>query len=239
MTSVYLLTNVVQRYARRTVLDIAHLTVEAGEFLAIIGPSGAGKSTLLRLLAFLETSSEGEIRFFGRKIDASYPTLDQKRSVGMVFQQPRLLSRTVYDNVAYGLKLRGQSSERVTPMLEALGLAALAKKPARTLSGGEQQRVALARALVLRPKVLLLDEPTANLDPANVKRIESIVSAYAAETGATVVSVTHNIHQARRLAQRTALLMDGNLVEIAENDCLFERPTQPETAAFLRGDFVY
>ncbi|KPV49492.1 hypothetical protein SE17_32305, partial [Kouleothrix aurantiaca] len=123
--------------------------------------------------------------------------------------------------------------------LEQVGLAHLAAKPARTLSGGEMQRVALARALVLAPRVLLLDEPTANLDPANVLVIERAIAGLRAAGRTTVVLVTHNLFQARRLADRVALLLDGRLAELAATADFFERPQDPRAAAFVRGEMVY
>jgi tungstate transport system ATP-binding protein len=163
--------------------------------------------------------------------------------VTTVFQHPVLLNRTVAANVGFGLKLRGKDNkfidEAVIDVLGQVGLERLANAPAQTLSGGERQRVALARALVIKPKVLLLDEPTANLDPYNIKLIEQIVAETNREQGVTVVLVTHNIFQARRLAHRTALLLDGQLVEIADNDTFFDHPSDPRTAAFVKGDMIY
>jgi tungstate transport system ATP-binding protein len=120
-----------------------------------------------------------------------------------------------------------------------VGLSHLAQANARTLSGGEIQRVALARALVIEPTVLLLDEPTANLDPYNVKLIEQIITEVNREAGTTVVLVTHNVFQAKRLAHRTGLLLEGRLVEIAETATFFSAPTDPRTRAFVQGDMVY
>ena len=160
-----------------------------------------------------------------------------------VFQNPILLNRSVAANVAYGLKLRGYHrraiEQAVTEILARVGLSDLASAAARTLSGGEAQRVALARALVIRPEVLLLDEPTANLDPYNVKLIEEIVAEVNREWGTTVVLVTHNIFQAKRLAHRTALLLEGRLVEVAPTPTFFNAPADPRTLTFVRGDMVY
>ena len=164
--------------------------------------------------------------------------METRRKVTCVFQHPVLLNRSVWDNVAYGLRLRGQreTNGEVEAALEQVGLQAFARQPARRLSGGEAQRVALARALVLRPEVLLLDEPTANLDPYNVGLIEQIVRQVNQELGTTVVLVTHNVFQARRLAGRTALLLNGKLVEIAETERFFTTPGDPRTRAFLNGE---
>ncbi|MCB8944103.1 MAG: phosphate ABC transporter ATP-binding protein [Ardenticatenaceae bacterium] len=241
MTPLYTLENITQTYNGRTVLDISHLTIARGEVLAVVGPSGAGKSTLLRLLAFLEQPTNGRLTYQNRVSDGRWPDLEMRRHISMVFQRPQLLRRSVQDNVAYGLYLRGQQDEgeRITAVLQQLGLGDLHRAAAHTLSGGEMQRVALARALVLHPEVLLLDEPTANLDPYNIKLIEQIVLQANQEMNSTVVMVTHNIFQARRLAQRVALLLNGRLVEVADADTFFEAPQQTETAAFVRGDIIY
>jgi tungstate transport system ATP-binding protein len=143
--------------------------------------------------------------------------------------------------VRFGLRLRGERDARDQALaaLERVGLPGLARQPARTLSGGEAQRVALARAMVLQPDVLLLDEPTANLDPYNVSMIEKTVRGLNEEQGTTIVLVTHNVFQARRLADRVGLMMDGRLVEVAEVEAFFKSPADPRTAAFVRGEMIY
>ncbi|MCB0054786.1 MAG: ATP-binding cassette domain-containing protein, partial [Caldilinea sp.] len=171
MSVLYSLRDVTVRYGSRTVLAVNELDIHAGEVLAVVGPSGAGKSTLLRLLNFLQPPTTGAITFEGMSFSAGRDVpLAVRRRVTTVFQRPVLLKRTVESNVAYGLRLRGQrdSAADIDATLEDVGLGGLAKQPARTLSGGEAQRVALARAMILRPDALLLDEPTANLDPYNV-----------------------------------------------------------------------
>ena len=226
-------------YDGRTVLHIGTLTINRGEILAVVGPSGSGKSTLLRLLNFLEPASAGELYFDGRVAPAD-PPLATRRRVTTVFQRPQLLSRSVSANVAFGLRLRGGAADngRVRQTLERVGMTALAENTTRTLSGGERQRVALARALVLQPEVLLLDEPTANLDPYNVNLIESLIGEQHRLHNATIVLVTHNVFQARRLAQRCALLLDGELVEVAPTETFFEAPTDARVAAFVGGQMV-
>jgi len=152
-----------------------------------------------------------------------------------------LLQRSVRANLRYGPSLRGQKLPLAVEdeWLERLGLSSLADQSAPKLSAGEAQRVALARALVTQPDVLLLDEPTANLDPSNVRIIESIIQEENQRSGMTVVLVTHNIFQARRIAHRTALLWAGELIEVAETEQFFNEPAREETAAFVRGDTVY
>lgn len=239
---IYELSGVRQGYGGREVLHIDHLHVFKGEILALIGPSGAGKSTLLRLLNFLETPAAGVINFKDVPFGAGHKMpVNMLRKVTTVFQRPCLLNRSVAANVQYGLRLRGNrnSNHSVVEALDQVGLQSMARENARTLSGGEAQRVALARALVIEPEVLLLDEPTANLDPYNVGLIEQTIREHNQHQGATVVLVTHNVYQARRLAQRVALLLEGHIVEIDEVESVFESPKDPRTAAFIGGEMIY
>ncbi len=234
--------DVTKVYGDRRVLAIDQLDIMRGEVLALVGPSGVGKSTLLRLLNFLEPPTTGTIRFLDYTGNGAHAApLDMRRRITTVFQRPMLLRRSVAANVAYGLQLRGQRAveSAVQAALADVGLAGIAHQAARTLSGGEAQRVALARALILHPDALLLDEPTANLDPYNVGLIEQIVSRLNREQGMTIVLVTHNVFQAKRLAQRVALLLDGQIVESAPVADFFDAPRDPRTAAFVRGDMVY
>jgi tungstate transport system ATP-binding protein len=237
--ALYRLESVQHRYAERVVLDIGRLEIRRGETLAVIGPSGSGKSTLLRLLQFLERPSAGRLWFDGRAIDAE-PPVEVRRRVTTMFQRPLVLSRSVRANMTYGLRVRGvtERAEEIDHLLHGLGLAHLAHAPARTLSGGEIQRVAFGRALAFNPDVLLLDEPTANLDPRNVRLVEDLVRERQAQ-GVTVVLATHQIFQARRLAHRAALLLDGQIVEAAPTARLLDHPEDPRTRAFLTGDMVY
>jgi tungstate transport system ATP-binding protein len=239
---VYRLQNVSKEYEGRRVLQVENLKIERGEVFAMVGPSGAGKSTLLRLLNFLEPPSSGRIRFLDVEFTANQPmSLKYRRRVTTVFQRPTLLNRSVQANVGYGLKLRGlrHSEDKIEKALEQVGLQHLDRQRARTLSGGEAQRVALARAIVLQPDVLLLDEPTANLDPYNVGLIEEIVTNLNREQGTTLVLVTHNVFQAKRLAHRVALMLESQIVEVAGVEAFFESPQDPRTAAFVRGEMVY
>ncbi|NLD44667.1 MAG: phosphate ABC transporter ATP-binding protein [Chloroflexi bacterium] len=240
-TLLYELEHVAMAYDGRDVLDLDWLEVYQGEVLCLVGPSGAGKSTLLRILNFLEPPTRGTVRFAGRPYGAMDPMpLGERRLVTTVFQRAMLLNRSVWANVAYGLRLRGQRDEHdaISAALEQVGLRSLARRRANTLSAGEAQRVALARAIVLQPQVLLLDEPTANLDPYNVGQIESIVRDLNRRAGTTVVLVTHNTFQAKRLATRVGLLLEGRLVEVSEATHFFESPSDPRTAAFVSGELV-
>jgi tungstate transport system ATP-binding protein len=236
---IYELRAIQHGYGSRRVLDFERLDVRRGETLAIIGPSGSGKSTLLRLLQFIERPVAGRIVFDGRVVDGE-PPLALRRRVTTVFQRPLLLDRSVRDNVAYGLRLRGRREGQTSAehLIDRLGLTELARAPARALSGGEMQRVALARALACEPDVLLLDEPTANLDPYNVGLIEDIIGDQR-QRGATIVLVTHHVFQARRLADRIGLLLSGRLVEVAPAPELLNAPRDARTRAFLSGEMVY
>ncbi|MDF1595407.1 MAG: phosphate ABC transporter ATP-binding protein [Acidimicrobiia bacterium] len=236
----YELNGVRHWYQDRCVVAIPEMDVHQGEVLAIVGPSGAGKSTLLRLLNFLEQPTEGSIVHEGVPVSDDV-SMEVKRRVTTVFQHPVLLRRSVRTNLQFGLKLRNEKRPEadLNRWLDALGLTDLSEAPARTLSAGEAQRVALARALIVEPSVLLLDEPTANLDPYNVGLIEDMIRRINAERATTIVLVTHNIFQARRLADRTGLLIGGELIEVAATERFFSSPGDHRTAAFVRGDLVY
>ena len=240
MPPIYQLQHVQKAYDGRVVLDIDALAVGRGEVLALVGPSGSGKSTLLRLLNFLEPPTAGALAFDGRAVGDDLP-LSERRRVTAVFQRPALLRRSVAANIGYGLGLRGEKlpPEELAAWLERLGLTHLARQSALRLSAGEAQRVAMARALVVRPDVLLLDEPTANLDPYNVGLIERLVAEEQRALGMTVVWVTHDIFQARRVAGRVAFLLAGRLVEVTDAETFFTAPATAQAAAFARGELVY
>jgi tungstate transport system ATP-binding protein len=203
------------------------LVLGTGAPTLLLGPNGSGKSTLLRLAMGLLAPTSGHMTWGGR--DAPGERL------AMVFQRPVMLRRTAAANVDYALRKRDDA--RVMDLLTQVGLAPLAKRPARKLSGGEQQRLALARALARNPEILFLDEPTASLDPAATKAVEDIVQRIA-NAGVKIVMATHDIGQARRLAGDVVFLARGRLVEHAPMQHFFTSPTTPEAAAFLRGDLV-
>lgn len=240
--SLYTLTNVEQRYGARTVLRIPQLTVETGSLVALVGPSGAGKSTLLRLLALLEQPSCGDLRLQldDKQLNAQTATLAERRRVVLTFQRPVLLSTSVRENIAYGLRLRGQATGRVVDhMIERLGLRQVANARPTTLSGGELQRVALARALIVQPDVVLLDEPTANLDPENVRLIEHILQEEHQQRRMSIVIVTHNLFQARRLATHIGVLLDNTLIEYGDAQLMVSAPHDPRVRAFLQGELIF
>jgi len=218
-----------------TILQDIGFCLEAGPPTLLIGPNGAGKSTLLRLLHGLLRPTSGRITW------AAPPELARARQA-MVFQRPVMLRRSTLANVAFPMKLAGMSRAerraRALAVLAEFGLAGLADRPARRLSGGEQQRVALARAAAMAPAVLFLDEPSANLDPAATRAVEEIVAAVAAR-GTKVVMTTHDLGQARRLAGDILFLHRGRVIEHAPAARFFAAPAAPEAAAFLAGGLVW
>ena len=240
---IYQLEGVVQCYGGQEIVRVEELSILRGEIFGLVGPSGAGKSTFLRLLNFLEAPVEGNISLQGNYSPngSDKVPLEVRRQVTMVFQRPVLLRGSVFDNVAYGLQVRNeeQIEERVREVLGRVGLEDFMGREVRSLSGGEAQRVALARALVIRPEILLLDEPTANLDPYNVALIEGIIESYNGHEGKTVVLVTHSVFQARRLAHRAGLMLGGKIVEVGEKERFFNAPQDPRTASFVRGEMIY
>ena len=203
------------------------LSFAPGAPTVLLGPNGSGKSTLLRLAMGLVQPTSGRVVWGGRA--------QPGERLAIMFQRPVMLRRTVAANIAYALPKRDDA--RVGALLAQVGLSALAGRPARKLSGGEQQRLALARALARDPEILFLDEPTASLDPAATKAVEDIVRAVAA-SGVKIVMATHDIGQAHRLAGDIVFLARGRLVERAEAGTFFNAPATEEAAAFLRGDLV-
>ncbi len=234
------LSRISKRYADVIALKNVSLEIQPGEVFAVIGNSGAGKTTLLRIISMLETDFNGKYIFNG--FDAKKSPEEVRRRVTMVFQNPVMFRASVFDNVAYGIKIRGvngkELKERVESVLESLGILDLADKNARKLSGGEKQRVAMARALVIDADVYALDEPTANLDAENVRIIERVIDEMRRE-GKTVILATHNLFQAKRLADRTAYIENGEVVEVGETAKLFESPEDERTRRFVQGDYYF
>ena len=217
-----------------TILDRLSLTIAPGAPTLIVGPNGAGKTTLLRLCMGLAAPSAGRVSWGGR-------TDSRPLRRAILFQRPVMLRRTAAANVAYALAQAGaphsQRAQRVAALLDRVGLTDLAQRPARRLSGGEQQRLALARALARDPEILLLDEPTANLDPAATRGVEEIV-LMAAQSGIKIVMASHDLGQVRRLAGDVVFLVRGALCEQGKVANFLDHPTTPEAAAFVRGDLV-
>lgn len=201
----------------------------------VMGPNGAGKSLLLRLCHGLERPTSGQVLWNGEPLGPAHC-----RRQAMVFQTPILLRRSTLANVTYPLAAlpRALRRQRAREALELFGLAALAERPARVLSGGEQQRLALARAWALRPRMLLLDEPTSALDPAATHDVETSIDAFRAG-GIKILMTTHDLGQARRLADEVVLLAQGSLVEHAPAATFFRQPATACAAAFLAGELVF
>jgi tungstate transport system ATP-binding protein len=217
-----------------TLIDGVTLTVRPHRRLFVLGPNGAGKSLLLRLAHGLIPPTGGRVVW-----------TDPERALtaqAMVFQRPVLLRRPVRGNLVHALRLRGHDRRaaraRANAALERFGLEALAGRPARLLSGGEQQRLAMARAWALKPEVLFLDEPTSQLDPGSTKAIEAMIADFSAG-GMTIVMTTHDLGQARRLADDVAFLHRGRLTETEPARSFFEQPTSPEARAFVAGDLLW
>lgn len=212
-TPLYQLRNVVQEYGGREVLFVPELDLPTGRITGLAGPNGSGKSTLMRLLAFLETPVRGEVTFAGNGKAGEDPGV--RRDVTLLTQEPYLLKRSVAANVAYGLKVRGQRlcAERVEQVLEMVGLdpAVFMSRAWHELSGGEAQRVALAARLVLQPKVLLLDEPTASLDEVSVERIHHAAIAAREQWGTTLVVVSHDMGWLRHTCDEIISLRGGRI----------------------------
>ncbi|MBV5284861.1 MAG: ATP-binding cassette domain-containing protein [Methyloversatilis discipulorum] len=217
----------------RTLIRDVSLRIEAGRRTLILGPNGAGKSVLMRLMHGLIEPTAGRILWNG---GSGTPVQ------AMVFQRPVMLRRSVLDNVTYALYLGGMpAAERRTralDVLERVGLATLADRPARVLSGGEQQRVALARAWALRPRVLFLDEPTASLDPGAAAEVERIIRVIA-DDGCSIVMVTHHLGQARRLADDIVFVDTGRITEHTPVADFFAAPRSAEAGHYLRGELSW
>ena len=215
------------------------MKVRDGQVLSIIGPNGAGKTTLLRMMALLDKPTEGEIYYNGKKVDDSSVNAIRGK-VTMVFQRTVNFNKTVYKNVAYGPELKKMSESKIKRrVMQALGLVGMKKfadRRAKKLSGGEQQRLAIARALVLEPELLLLDEPTANLDPKNTLGIERIINEIKGRT--TVVIATNNPYQAGRLSDRIVCLLDGRLIGEGTTKEIIDRPRDARIKKFVRGELI-
>jgi tungstate transport system permease protein len=238
--------NLSKKFEEPDVLSRVSLQVRRGEIVSILGPSGAGKSTILRILSgFLKPDCgeyEIDVQANGSTVNLEDKRTWLRRNSTLVHQNPTMFDESAQKNIEFGLRNFSlptkERESRLSNALHQTGLSKLASRDARTLSSGEKQRLALARAIGLSSPILFVDEPTSNLDPANVKRIEDSLKALN-EQGTTIVMATHNLFQARRLSNRVVLLLDGKIIEAAAVQEFFDSPKDPRTLAFIRGDMVY
>ncbi|MEM2122367.1 MAG: ABC transporter ATP-binding protein [Candidatus Bathyarchaeia archaeon] len=217
MNSFLRLRNINKSYGGVAALEDVSLDIDEGEVLAVVGPNGSGKTTLLKIMAAMETPTSGEYYFKDMKVDEDNARIVRARST-MVFQRPIMLHTTVYGNIEYGLKLRGlsrsETGEKVKEALRLVGLQGYERRSANNLSGGERQRVSIARALALDTELLLLDEPTANLDPKSISIIEEVISQTSKDKGTTVIIASHNLFHVEAIARRAALLLNGRMMKL-------------------------
>jgi tungstate transport system ATP-binding protein len=221
-------------YNKQWVLKEISFQFKSGLIYGIIGPNGAGKSTLLRILTGIERAKEGQVFWDGQELAASI------KEMTCMWQKPYLFQRKVKDNLLYGLKVRGWSKdkreERLLYILKKFHLEEYALRDAVSLSGGEGARVALARAVAPQPRLLVLDEPAANLDPFHTAYLESALREISREEGITVIMVTHDLFQAKRVADQTLFLAEGVLEEYGRTEDLFTRPRSEKTRKFISGE---
>jgi phosphate transport system ATP-binding protein len=233
-------------YGAKQALFGVNLDVPTNHITALIGPSGCGKSTFLRTLNRMyetvrNTRVEGEILLDGQTV-FGLDVVGLRRRVGMVFQRPNPFPKSIFDNVAYGLRINGYEGRLAEAVERSLRRAALWEevkdqlhKSAYALSGGQQQRLCIARALAVDPEVLLLDEPCSALDPVTTAKIEELL--FQLKSSCTMVIVTHNMQQAARVSDFTAFLLDGRLIEYSATPKLFTNPSDPRTEAYITGRF--
>ena len=219
------LQNVSKSFETVYALQKINLKIPYGKITTLLGPSGSGKTTLLRILAGLDKPTEGIIYYKNKQINAERKDFLRKKAT-LVFQKSIFFNTTVYNNVAFGLKIKKNISEedcekKVLETLNLVGLGSFADRRAKKLSGGEQQRVSLARALVLDRELLLLDEPTVNLDPKNVSVIEETIQRINQEKNTTIVLATHNMFQAEAISKNICLILDGTVKQTGSNEEIF------------------
>ena len=255
-TDLVLVQDVQKKFGARSVLEGIDLSVAAHRITVILGTNGAGKTTLLRILGLLETADHGTVTYDGCSDSVSTvvydgggaaPSTDKRylplrREIMLAFQQPAVFSASVLRNVTYGLLLRGvdraEAEARGLAALREAGIADRARQHASSLSGGEAARLSIARALALQPRLLLLDEPSASLDPYGTKLLEDLLLHMRDDLGMTVVVVTQDIFEARRVADQVAFLHEGRIVEQSPRDEFFERPRDEWTRRFVSGELL-
>ena len=227
-----------KNYRTVKALKSVSLNLEGNKIIVLLGVNGAGKSTLMRIIAGLENADNGTILFNNQNTDAK--ALRQVST--LVFQKTAMFTMNVYDNLAFGLKIRkvpkAEIPKKVCAALEAVRLSDFEKRRAKKLSGGEQQRIALARAFLIESNVLLLDEPTANLDPNSAIIIEKAIISQKSNQR-IILMATHNLNQARRMADEIVHIHNGEVVEVAKTEDFFENPKSEITRKFINGELDF
>lgn len=231
------LEEVYKNYGDLQVLKDINTRIGKGTSTTLVGPTGSGKTVMLRLIDLLEKPSSGTIYFEGTDANESNNIrLDVRRQIGMVFQKPLAFKASVYDNIAYGLKIRGRKEnmdKKIKELLELIGLPGYENRNALKLSGGETQRLALARAMITDPRLLLLDEPTANLDPISKKKMEELILKINRESETTIIMTTHDLSQGQKLADRMIILYNGQILQSGTPDRIFKKPKNRFVADFV------
>jgi len=227
-----------QKHGNQDILNDINLAVEPGEVFALIGPTWAGKTTLLRLLNLLDTPRSGHIYYQGVDTAGSAGLrADLRRRMAFVFQKPVAFDMNVFDNIAAGLKWRKEKKseihKKVENMLEIVGMSDYRQRKANTLSGGEMQRVAIARAVVNEPELLLMDEPSANLDAASSMKVEALITDIIRLYNTTIIISTHDMAQGQRLADRVGVMLDGEILQSGDWRQVFNSPHNEDVASFV------
>lgn len=229
------ISNLSKNYDGKEVLKNINLEVKEGEIFAVIGPSGAGKTTLLRIINMLDCKYLGKIFFNNENYDTC-GLLNTRRKMVLLFQDTAVITGSVYDNVSYGLKVRGEDNEKikekVAGALKEMGIEGYEERDVKTLSGGEKQRMAFARATVFDPELVLLDEPTANLDPKNAGVVEKIIKKIN-KNNTTIIMTTHHFDEAISLADRIAVIKKGEILQVGTPEEIFRKPKSKQVAEFV------
>jgi tungstate transport system ATP-binding protein len=233
------LENIEKNYENIKAVDNLTFDAHEGKLISLVGVNGSGKTTILRIIAGLDSPNNGKIIFNGKQL-----SVDELRRIStLVFQKSIMFNTTVFKNVAFGLRIRDfeqkNIQDRVFNSLSSVALKEFHKRKAKNLSGGEQQRVALARAFTTEPKILLLDEPTANLDPSNAIIIENSIRKLLEKKSCIIIMATHNLHQAKRLSNFIAHLHYGKIIEISNPEKFFTNPENEITQKFVSGELQF
>lgn len=236
-------------YGENPALKNINITIPENKITALIGPSGCGKSTFLKTLNRMndlveECTINGEVTLDGKNIYTDTDVNILRKKVGMVFQKPNPFPMSIYDNIAYGPRIHGIKSKAILDEIVETSLKQAAiwdeckdrlKKSALSVSGGQQQRLCIARAIAVQPEILLMDEPTSALDPISTLKIEDL--AVSLKEKYTIITVTHNMQQAARIADKTAFFLMGEIVEFNDTDKVFTSPKDPRTKNYINGKF--